>query len=410
MANDGLKAIASAIDNGEMSEILPVESEIFMVYADLFEFVRDYYTEYQNPPTRDVIRDKFGVVIPPGDGDAKFHLNQARESYIKQRVGNLLIAINKGLDSERAVDILTELTKASNTLQKYTAGAKDVNMTDVENAERHLKKLRDNPDDRPGIKTGFNAIDSSYPTGMMGGQSLTVIGYAGYGKSLFTAKLAVNVWRQNKKVLIFSLEMSPEEYRERVYALMSAGEDNISMSNLATGRVSEDEFTSFADKHLLDADDFIIVSSEGRMDITPDFIQSKIDTYKPDFLLLDYLQLFSDSKKSIGMTERMQSLSREIKMMAMSNDIPIMSISSVTDLDGKKRLDPPQISQAAHSRAIEFDSSLAIAVHRHVDTNLISVLSRKVRNGAPFDFVIDVDFDKGIWTEKATHEVMTVLQ
>ena len=100
------------------------------------------------------------------------------------------------------------------------------------------------------------------------------------------------------------------------------------------------------------------------------------------------------------------NLSREIKLMAMSNDIPIMSISSVTDLDGKKRNEPPQISQAAHSRAIEFDSSLAIAVHRHVDTNLISVLSRKVRNGAPFDFVIDVDFDKGIWTEKDTNEVI----
>ena len=406
MANDGLKAIAAAIDSGEVSTILPADPEVFMAHADLFNFVKGYFTEFGLAPTREIIRDKTGIDVPEGDGHTEHHLKQANEAYVKHKVGNLLLAVNGALDTESATAILSELTRASNTLQKYTSAAKDVNMTDVENAEMHLDKLRNSPDDRPGIKTGFKAIDSSYPTGMMGGQSLTVIGYAGYGKSLFTAKLAVNVWRQRKRVLVFSLEMSPEEYRERVYALMAEGDDNISMSNLATGKVSSEEFKSFAKKNLLDADDFIIVSNEGRLDITPDFIQSKIDMYKCDFLLLDYLQLFSDSKRSASMQERMMNLSREIKLMAMSNDIPIMSISSVTDLDGKKRNEPPQISQAAHSRAIEFDSSLAIAVHRHVDTNLISVLSRKVRNGAPFDFVIDVDFDKGIWTEKDTNEVI----
>jgi replicative DNA helicase len=113
-----------------------------------------------------------------------------------------------------------------------------------------------------------------------------------------------------------------------------------------------------------------------------------------------------DDGRSEGMTPRMMNLSREIKLMAMANNIPIMSISAVTDDEGKKRMGPPRVSQVAWSRGLEYDANLIIAVHKHEDTNLIQVVSRKVRNGKPFDFVLDVDFDRGIWVEKATHEVM----
>lgn len=378
-----------------------------MAYSDLFVFVRDYYTEYSNAPTRTVIKDRLGVDIPPGDGDTEFHLNSARESYVKHRLGNLLLAINSGIDNVPATDLLAEMTKASNTLKKYTSGAKDVNMTDSEDAEAYFDKLRDSSDDdRPGIKTGFKSLDLSYPTGLMPGQSLITIGYSGHGKSLFTAKLAVNIWKQKKRVMVISLEMSPEEYRERVYALVAQGENNISMSDLSTGRVSKEDFAAFADEHLLDAHDFIVISNEGRMDVTPAFIQSKIDTYKPDFVLLDYLQLMMDDGRSEGMTPRMMNLSREIKLMAMANNIPIMSISAVTDDEGKKRTGPPKVSQVAWSRGLEYDANMIMAVHKHEDTNIIQVVSRKVRNGKPFDFVLDVDFDRGIWVEKQTSEVM----
>ena len=218
--------------------------------------------------------------------------------------------------------------------------------------------------------------------------------------------MAVNIWKQKKRVLVISLEMSPEEYRERVYALVAQGENNISMSDLATGKVSSDDFKAFADEHLLDANDFIVISNEGRMDVTPAFIQSKIDMYKPQFVLLDYLQLMMDDSRSEGMTPRMMNLSREIKLMAMANNIPIMSISAVTDDEGKKRAGPPKVSQVAWSRGLEYDANMILAVHKHEDTNIIQVVSRKVRNGKPFDFVLEVDFDNGVWVEKQTSEIM----
>lgn len=407
MANEALKTIAAAVTNGDISTIMTVEPEIFMAHADLAEFIKDYYTKYQTSPTQSVIKDALGVTLPEGVGETEHHLNEARQAYIKHRVGNLLIRINSNIDSVPSQEILDHLQMASNELRKYTAGAKDVNMTDAKDAAEYFDKLRNSSDgDRPGIKTGFERLDLSYPTGLMPGQSLITIGYSGHGKSLWTAKLAVNVWKQKKRVLVFSLEMSPEEYRERVYTLLAEGNNGISMSALATGKIDDQDFKDFADEHLLEANDFIVVSNEGRMDVTPGFIQSKIDMYKPDFVMLDYLQLMMDDGRSEGMTPRMMNLSREIKLMAMANNIPIMSISAVTDGEGKKRNGPPTVAQVAWSRALEYDANLIVAVHKHEDTDVIQVVSRKVRNGKPFDFILDVDFDNGVWLEKDSSELL----
>lgn len=407
MANDALKAISAAVTNGDISTIMTVEPEVFMAYADLAGFVKEYYTEHQIAPTPSVVKDALGFTLPEGDGETEYHLNRARDAFIKHRVGGLLIKINQNINDVSSKEILDEMQKASNGLRKYTSGAKDVNMTDAEGAEQYFDKLRNASEgDRPGIRTGFDRLDASYPTGLMPGQSLITIGYSGHGKSLWTAKLAVNVWKQKKRVLVFSLEMSPEEYRERVYALLAEGSNGISMSALATGQVGDQDFKDFADEHLLNADDFIVVSNEGRMDVTPGFIQSKIDMYKPDFVMCDYLQLMMDDSRSEGMTPRMMNLSRELKLMAMANNIPIMSISAVTDAEGKKRTGPPTVAQVAWSRALEYDANLIVAVHKHEDTDIIQVVSRKVRNGKPFDFIIDVDFDKGIWVEKDSSELL----
>ena len=406
MANEALKTIAAAVSNGDVSTITPVQPEVFMAYQPLFEFIKEYHIDHGVAPTKELIKDSQGIELPDITGETEFYLNTARDAYVKNRIGNMLVQINGGMDKFSGKELVTAIQKASNTLQKYTSGAKDVNMTDVENAENYFASLRERDGDRPGIATGFDNLDASYPTGMMPGQSIIAIGYSGHGKSLFTAKLAVNVWRQRKRVLVFSLEMSPEEYRERVYALIAEGNNGFSMTDLATGDVGDEDFKDFANEHLLNADDFIVVSNEGRMDLTPAFIQSKIDTYKPDLVLNDYAQLMMDNGRSEGMTPRMMNLSREIKLMATSANIPIVSISAVTDDEGKKRTGPPKVSQVAWSRALEYDANLIIAVHKHEDTNIIQVVSRKVRNGKPFDFILEVDFDKGIWTEKQTSEVM----
>jgi len=198
--------------------------------------------------------------------------------------------------------------------------------------------------------------------------------------------------------MIVSLEMSPEEQMERLYAIMSSGLFKI--SDLSRGDISMDAFDGWSSKRLDKNAPFVVVSSEGITEVTPNVVQAKIDTHHPDVVILDYLQLMKDNAKTQAMTPRMLNLSSEVKRLAMANNIAIISITAVTDEDGDKRDAPPVLSQISWSSGIEYDANLAIAVHRHTGTNIVEVVGRKNRHGDLFDFGFEVDFDAGIWTEK----------
>ena len=122
--------------------------------------------------------------------------------------------------------------------------------------------------------------------------------------------------------------------------------------------------------------------------------------HRPDIVIVDYLQLMKDNAKTQAMTPRMLNLSRELKMLATANNIPVVGLTAVTDEDGDKRDGPPVLSQISWSSGIEYDANLAIAIHRMDDSNLVEAVGRKNRHGDLFDFYFDVDFNAGIWTEQ----------
>ncbi len=97
-------------------------------------------------------------------------------------------------------------------------------------------------------------------------------------------------------------------------------------------------------------------------EVTPATIQGKIDQHKPDLVILDYHQLFSDNKKSMGATERNMNISREFKMLAMTNNIPVIDITAATMDDVSDQDNPPMLSQVAWSKAISHLEDINVQV------------------------------------------------
>jgi replicative DNA helicase len=249
----------------------------------------------------------------------------------------------------------------------------------------------------PGILTGFDAIDKAYPTGMAPGHLIVAIGWPGRGKTWFTSYLACKAWEQGFKPMIISLEMSPEDMRNRIYTMMGSG--LFRASDFAKGDVNVDSFNSWGKNKFADKNGFILVSNEGMGDVNANTVQAKIDQHKPDLVILDYHQLFTDNKRSNGATERNMNISREFKMLAMTNNIPVIDITAATMDDVSDQEGPPTLSQVAWSKAIEYDADMAIAIHRYPDTNLIEVVSRKNRHGSDFAFYLDWEINRGIIKE-----------
>lgn len=399
MATTEAQVISAICKNKDMHLAIGLDKQVFGAYGDVFEFMRDYYMRHRAVPDTALLKERFSrVEFDEPSAPTKYYIDKMQDEFVSSNLKNLIAFADERLGTESGAEVLQNLTKKVAELGKYTTSSRDVDLMDADSAIEHYKKLRDKTiaDGGPGIPTGFKSIDSIYTTGLAAGQSIIFMGYTGKGKSMFSADLAVNVLTQNKKVLVISLEMTPEEYGDRIYAMLSKGRFKI--SELQRGDVNEDDFRTWAKKTL--KSNLIVPSFEGVYDVNPNMIRAKIDIHKPDLVIIDYLQLMNDNAGTGSMTPRMMNLSREIKLMAGACAIPIISITAVTDEDGDKRDSPPVMSQVAWSKAIEYDANLIIAIHRHDGTNIVEVAARKSRHSDLFNFGFEVDFDAGIWTER----------
>jgi replicative DNA helicase len=232
----------------------------------------------------------------------------------------------------------------------------------------------------------------------MPGQLGVFLAYPGIGKSWLALYFAVQAWKQGKTPMIISLEMSETEVRNRVYTIM--GEGLWSHRKLSNGDVELDTLKAWHAKHLQGKPEFHIISNDQGGEINPSVLRGKIDQYKPDFVIVDYLQLMAPNQKSDNETVRMKNLSRDLKLMAIGEEVPIIAISSATPDDVNDLSGVPTLGQTAWSRQIAYDADWVIALGRASNSDIIECAFRKNRNGFMGDFLVQVDFDKGYYRYK----------
>lgn len=399
-----LKVLNSVLQTKDIGTLLTNDVEpFFYAYGDVYEFIGDYYKNYRAVPDIGIVQSKFpGFDEVSVTGDTSYHLDELRQEYIKNRLDSLLVSAAKKLrDGEPAPKVLEGLGVQVGKVQRYTSSVRDLNLMDVEDAARHFDRVKTRTElmgGTPGIPTMFKSIDSTYTTGMSPGHMIVVIGWPGKAKTFFSSLLAVRAWQQGFKPMIISLEMDPETMRNRIYAEM--GEGMFSISGLNRGDVNLDDFRSFTKRNFADKDGFIVVAPEGVGEVTPNIVQGKIDQHKPDLVICDYHQLFSDNAKTQDPTRRGMALSRELKLLATRNQIPLIDITAATGSDVSDREQPPIMAQVAWSKSIEYDADLALSVHKHDDSGLVEINGLKNRHGDLFNFLLDWDIDRGIVTEK----------
>jgi replicative DNA helicase len=396
-------AVITAIcENKDISTVLSSNiDEIFTSHKDVWEGLKSYYLKFKAVPDISVLTERFKDFEPEKvKGETAYYLDQLKNEYLAARLRNLLLASGASLKTEASGRVIAQMQSELATLGKLTSNVRDVDLTDYEEAKKHFQSIKERSDamgGAPGILTGFKAIDYAYPTGMAPGHLIVMIGWPGKGKTWFSSYLACKAWEQGFKPMIVSLEMTPENMRDRIYTMLGSG--LFKASDFARGDINLEQFDDWGKKKFLDKNGFILVSNEGMGEVTPNVIQGKIDQYKPDIVILDYHQLFSDNQGSKGPTERNMNISKSFKKLAMSNNIPIIDITAATAEEVADHDSPPMLSQVAWSKAIEYDADMAIAIHKNPDSNIMEIVSRKNRHGTEFGMYLDWDLNRGIVKE-----------
>ena len=394
--------ISAVCKNKDISTLLADNvDDLFTSHRDIWESLKGYYYKFKAVPEVGILMERHKDFEPVEiKAETGYYLDRLKSEFIANKLKTVILRAGSSLKEDAPSRVLAQMQSDLASLSRYTNNVRDLDVIDVESAARHFENVRDRSaamGGSPGILTGFDAIDKAYPTGMAPGHLIVAIGWPGRGKTWFTSYLACKAWEQGFKPMIVSLEMSPENMRDRIYTMLGSG--LFRASDLSKGDINIDDFRSWGKKKFEGKNSFVLISNEGSAEITPATVQGKIDQHKPDLVILDYHQLFNDNKRSLSEVERNRNISREFKLLAVSNNIPIIDITAATADDISDQDEPPMMSQVAWSKAIEYDADMAMAIHRYPNTNMIEVVSRKNRHGHEFDFYLDWDINRGIVKE-----------
>ena len=401
MNNTEAKVISAVLNDKQVHVLLQANIDnLLRTHNDVWEFIRNYFEHNSSVPPINLIVDKFRDFQPiEGVGATKHHLEELQTEYLTDSLKDILRSAAGDVQQGEGNKALDNLITQTSELKKNTSAIRDIDVTDLESAVAYFENLKlQQAAGHVGIKTGLPGFDNYLPSGIMPGQLGVFLAYPGIGKSWLALYFAVQAWKQGKTPLIISLEMSETEVRNRVFTIM--GEGLWSHRKLSNGNVELDTLKAWHAKHLQGKPEFHIISNDQGGEINPSVLRGKIDQYKPDFVIVDYLQLMSPNQKSENETVRMKNLSRELKLMAIGEEVPIIAISSATPDDANDLTSVPTLGQTSWSRQIAYDADWVIALGRAQNSDVIECAFRKNRNGFMGDFLVQVDFDKGYYRYK----------
>jgi replicative DNA helicase len=396
MSNTESKLISAVLKDKQMHVLLQANvDKIMTTHNDIWLFIRNYFENNNLLPPDALVVEKFRDFAPDQTvGSTKYHLEELQGEYLNDQMKDIVRKAAAEIQNNNGVAALENVISETSELRKNTAVIRDIDVLDMESAVAYYENAqKQQAAGMMGIKTGLPGFDNYLPAGIMPGQLGVFLAYPGIGKSWLSLYFAVQAWKQGRSPLVISLEMSETEVRNRVFTIM--GEGLWSHRRLSAGEIEIETFKTWHKKHLEGKQEFHIISNDSGGEITPSVIRGKIDQYRPDLIIVDYLQLMSPNGKSDSEVVRMKNLSRELKLLAISEEIPIIAISSATPDDASKMDTVPTLGQTSWSRQIAYDADWVIALGRGANSDIIECAFRKNRNGFMGEFLLEVDFNKG---------------
>jgi len=390
------KVLSAVLKDKQIHILLQANPDsLFKTHKDVWNFIRDYQEQNSVVPPINLVIEKFRDFDPPGEiGSTKHHLEELRVNHLQNSLSSILIDTANKLKSSEPVEALNSIISKTADLKRISAEVRDIDAVDVEDAIAHFNKIKElNAKGIHGIQTGLAGFDNYLPAGITPGQFGILLAYPAIGKSWLALFMAVQAWKNGRKPLFVSLEMTESEVRNRAYTIM--GQGMWSHRKLSSGLLDDESFRNWSKTHLENKPSFHIVSNDGLGEVTPSILRGKIDQYSPDVVFVDYIQLMQSNSSTDNEVVKIKNISRELKILAISEQVPIIAIASATPDDATDMYTVPALGQVAWSRQLAYDADFVLALGRAQGSSILECVFRKNRHGFCGEFMIDIDFDSG---------------
>ncbi len=250
-----------------------------------------------------------------------------------------------------------------------------------------LEKAQDRDGELIGLPTGFVQLDEM-TNGFQRSDLIILASRPSMGKTALALGLARHAAKQTKKpVLVFSLEMSPEQLGMRLLC----AEANVNGHRLQRGQLDEEEWDrlGLAMNTLGDVKMMI----DATLELTPLTARAIARRVRAEhglgMVIVDYLQLMRSHSRTEHREQEIAEISRGLKALAKELDIPVLACAQLNRALENRPNKRPRLSDLRESGSIEQDADLVLFLHREEiykrgDENVLGLAElhiAKQRNG-----------------------------
>lgn len=246
------------------------------------------------------------------------------------------------------------------------------------------------------IKTGLRQIDEKY-LGICPKEVWTIGAYTGSCKTFFVLQISLNIAKQHKRVLYFSLEMPSEALLARLWGNIAV----IDATRLEYGLLNPQEFQKKKDSQqdLEDLDNYLMFKDNVYTvaGIKNEISDCEKSDKKPDIVIVDFIQnLQSEDDEYTKLSEAMV----DFQQFAKEKDFSFILCSQVSNDEAKAGTNSSIIGYKG-SGAIAHASDMGLWLNKTTDYNVansfleIDVYMRKVRRGPNAKLPFTVVFPGG---------------
>ena len=226
----------------------------------------------------------------------------------------------------------------------------------------HLEELSQSESAIPGLSSGMRDLDIKI-NGLNKSDLLLLAARPAMGKTAFALNICMNVAKKyNKTVAFFSLEMSREQLAMRLMSM----ESFIDSKQLATGKLTEEEWTKLC------MASSALSQTDIRVDDNPSITVAEMNAKcrrldNLGLVLVDYLQLMTGAgygKNSDNRVTVVGEISRALKIMAKELNVPVICLSQLSRAVEGRQDKRPILSDLRESGAIEQDADAVMFLYR----------------------------------------------
>lgn len=325
------------------------------------------------------------------DYDPEFLDEQILNYYTNMGVYNTIISSVETIENRNSVKSCVE--KMTKILSMNLDN--DFGHDYVEKIDEHILELS-NPEAR--ISTGWPAMDHVLGGGFYrDGRCIVVfMGETHIGKSLFLSNIAANMMKQNKFVIIVSLEMSELVYSTRIDAHITKADVNQINFNLPQLKTSVLKLKEDNPSVKL------IVKEFPPSTINCNMLKSYLDKViksvgrKPDAVFIDYINLIEPNSTAAGDGTyiKIGNVTKQLRSLSYQFNVPIISATQC-NRNGSNNTDI-KLTDVAESYALPAHCDTVFGIFQHDgdrDSGIINLTTLKNRLGGKIGKTLSFSID-----------------